>query len=67
MLLVLSEEQNRVRIDMPSDLYAASKEKLNEQIPVILSTLTSLLEKLRQEVVARREAAAASSRGYTPN
>jgi hypothetical protein len=34
---------------MPSDLYAASKEKLNEQIPVILSTLTSLLEKLRQE------------------
>lgn len=49
MLLVLSEEQNRVRIDMPSDLYAASKEKLNEQIPVILSTLTSLLEKLRQE------------------
>ena len=49
MLLVLSEEQNRARIDMPSDLFAASKQKLNEHIPVILSTLTGLLEKLRQE------------------
>ncbi|XP_063674008.1 exportin-6-like [Bolinopsis microptera] len=49
MLMVLSEEQNRTRIDMPSELFAASKQKLNEHIPAILSTLTSLLEKLIQE------------------
>ena len=47
--MVLSEEQNRTRIDMPSELFAASKQKLNEHIPAILSTLTGLLEKLRQE------------------
>ena len=49
MLLVLSEEQTRARVDMPSDLYLSSKHKLNEHIPLILSTLTNLLEKLRLE------------------
>lgn len=49
MLLVLSEEQNRTRHDMPAELLLASKHKLVEHVPSILSSLTGLLDSLRQE------------------
>ena len=45
MIQVLSEELNRARVDIHWELYHTSKEKLNEQIPTILTTLTTILDK----------------------
>ena len=46
MLQVLSEELNRPRVDIHWEIYQSSKDKLNEQIPAILSTLITLLDTL---------------------